>query len=108
MCQFRFRNNFFNLCVLIFITGAHDHMQPFDVDLWLTCMSRKSKTPPRLYPEEFGRYAFDIFDHCLNLSPRDVSHDNCRNIYVKLVEAFVNGNVRYSALGINSEEDDSE
>ena len=101
----------YNLCVLISIIGAHDHMQPFDVDLWLTCMSRKSKTPPTLYPEEFGRYAFDIFDHCLDLNPRDVSHDNCHNIYVKLVrvfEAFIDNGVRYSTLGIDCEEVDSE
>ena len=91
--------------------GAHDHLQPFDIDLWLTCMSRKSRIPPRLYPEEFERCAVYILDRALDLNPRDVSHENCRNIYVKLlriIEACINSGISYSTLGIDSEEDEGE
>lgn len=82
----------------MFILGAQDHKKPCDVALWLKCMREKSKDPPKLVPDDFEESATIVLYSYLGLSIPDISHSNCRNIYIKLVrviESLVDNGVTF-------------
>lgn len=82
----------------MFILGAQDHKKPFDVALWLKCMREKSKEPPRLVPGDFEESATVTLYSYFGLSVPDISHNNCRSIYLKLVrviESLVDNGVTF-------------
>ena len=74
----------------MFLSGAQDHKQSFDVALWLKCMREKSNHPPKLVPDDFQESATVVLYSFLGLSLSNISHNNCRNIYLKLVHVIQN------------------
>jgi len=59
-------------------------MQPIDCRLWTAGMLTQSKPEPPLCPKFFETCAERVLFR-LHLSKDDITHTNCRNIYIKLV-----------------------
>ena len=53
--------------------------------LWLKCMREKSREPPKLFLNDFKESATVMLYDRLGLTVEDISHENCRNVYLKLV-----------------------
>ena len=65
--------------------GKEDCLKPVDPSLWAQCMLEESVPQPSFYSPEFKEnieYLLYSF-HSLNIC--DVTHQNCVNIYMKLV-----------------------
>ena len=65
--------------------GTEDQLQPINTDLWATCMVSQSKPAPKLYPTFFKTGVRALLHRKLHISEEDITHDNCRNVYLKLV-----------------------
>ena len=74
--------------ILTFI-GAQDHKRPFNVALWLKCMREKSREPPKLFPNDFKESATVMLYDRLGLTVEDISHENCRNVYVNEIQTLI-------------------
>ncbi|XP_065887587.1 uncharacterized protein [Dysidea avara] len=68
------------------LQGVEDQLQPFDTDLWVTCMLNESSSSPTFYPDDFKTSATTILQSALGLTHGGITHDNCRNVYLTLVE----------------------
>lgn len=63
-------------------------MQPFDTTLWVNCMLDESVTAPPLFPGRFGDLCDDVLCD-MGLSLDDITHANCRDVYLKLVDSVL-------------------
>ena len=66
-------------------TGKEDHLQPIDVTLWTASMASESRPPPPLCPIPFKHIASTILRNDFHLNLSDITHSNCRDIYLLLV-----------------------
>lgn len=66
-------------------TGTSDQLQPMDTTLWTTCMLHESTAAPKLCPVVFQNTADVVLHTNFGLTIDDVTHANCRNIYLQLV-----------------------
>jgi len=66
--------------------GAQDHLQHFDSDMWAHCMLHESKLLPRFSPTDYKNTISIILNHTFGITVDDISHGNCRGIYLKLVQ----------------------
>ena len=62
-----------------------DQLQPIDPTLWANCMIHESTAPQSLCPTEFKDICDDVLRVFFGLSIEDVSHTNCRSVYIRLV-----------------------
>ena len=69
-----------------FTTGAQDQLQIIDSNLWATCMMEESKPMPKFYPDDFKRSAEIVLQSTLGFTREDINHENCRMVYLKLVD----------------------
>ena len=74
--------------ILFYFLGTTDQLQPIDSTLWAHCMLYESIASPPLCPESFKDICEDVLHDTLNLSPDDITHANCRNIYLQLVNSI--------------------
>ena len=49
-------------------------------------MIEESKPMPKCYPDDFKRSAELVLHRALGFGIQDINHDNCRMVYLKLVE----------------------
>ena len=88
-----------------------DHLQTVDSALWARCMLNESIKPPKFYPEDFKVSAGIILHHTFGLTQDTVSHDNCRNVYlrlVKLIDSLTSRGVPVCSMLANASTDTSE
>ena len=69
----------------VYFIGAQDHLQPFDHQLWAHCMLNESTNPPKFYPADFNLSATLILTQTFGITTDGITHENCRNIYLRLV-----------------------
>ena len=53
-------------------------------------MTEKSREPLKLFPNEFKESATVVLYSSLGLTVGDVSHGNCRNVYLNLINVIQN------------------
>lgn len=51
-------------------------------------MSTESTDKPRFFPEDFETEAIHFLHECLGITVNDITHNNCRDVYCKLVEVL--------------------
>lgn len=66
-------------------SGKEDKSQTFDTTLWALGMASESRGPPPLCPVPFKRTASRILRNKMHLNLADITHNNCRSIYIRLV-----------------------
>lgn len=71
--------------IILFLLGSSDQLQTIDCSLWAKSMLTESKPAPLLCPNFFRTAARRILQNNLHLNEGDITHNNCQNIYVKLV-----------------------
>lgn len=74
-----------HVCVICILTGKEDQLQPIDVPLWTASMMSESRPPPPLCPTSFKSIALRIIQNNFHLNIADITHSNCRDIYLLLV-----------------------
>jgi hypothetical protein len=67
--------------------GTTDQLEPIDTALWVHCMLHQSSVPP-LCPTTFQDYGEAALFATLGLTLKDITHTNCRNIYITLVHSI--------------------
>lgn len=66
--------------------GAQDQLQIINSSLWAMCMMGESKPMPKFYPDDFKRSAEIVLHRALGFRRQDINHENCKMVYIKLVE----------------------
>ena len=64
---------------LLMFTGKQDQLKNVDAYLW------ESEPAPRLCPAPFRSTVDQVLQELLGMSIDDVTHKNCRNVYLKVV-----------------------
>lgn len=65
-------------------TGKQDQLKTIDAYLWATCMIESEPAPP-LCPIPFKNAVCQLLSENLGMSIDDVTHENCHNVYLRLV-----------------------
>ena len=79
--------DFVNVIIISVIIGASNQLKPIDPLLWVKCMMVESCHEPPLCPVEFERAARIVLSE-LGLSIDNVTHANCCDVYLLLVQHF--------------------
>ena len=66
-------------------TDKDDCLKPIAPLLWAQCMQEKSIPAPPLCPLEFKENAEYFLNALYGLTLPDVTHQNCKEVYLKLV-----------------------
>lgn len=65
--------------------GKQDQLKNIDPSLWAASMISESRSAPPLCPVNFKNAASEILRDTLHCSVADITHMNCRSVYLHLV-----------------------
>ena len=83
------RHNYARLwidCQYYAIVGVEDQLMPIDSEVWARSMIEESRKPPPLCSSEFKENIVFFMNTLLGKTLSDITHENCREIYVFLTE----------------------
>ena len=72
--------------VITFIIDKEDQIQEVDADLWLHCMLNESVDPPCFLSADVENSLSFFLEHFLHIKQEDVTHRNCKMVYIKLID----------------------
>jgi len=60
-------------------------LKSIDSNLWARLMLEESSRPPKFYPNDFKDSAEIILNHLFGINVDGITHDNCKNIYLRMI-----------------------
>lgn len=74
-------------------------------------MTEKSRKPPKFFPNDFKESTTVLLCNRLGLTVEDISHENCRNVYLKLVniiQTLIDNGITFCSSIEPAEDSDSD